>query len=55
MEQRNDAGLELILTGDFNRWDSLWGENLIAPHSLQGEAEPLLDLMSKLNLQSLLP
>lgn len=55
MEQKNDAGLELILTGDFNRWDSLWGGNLIAAHSLQGEAEPLLDLMSKLNLQSLLP
>lgn len=55
MEQRNDAGLELIRTGDFNRWDSLWGGNLIAAHSLQGEAEPLLDLISKLNLQSLLP
>ena len=50
-----DADLELILTGDFNRWDSLWGGNQVAIHGRQGEAEPLVELMAELSLQSLLP
>ena len=54
-EKSVDADLELILTGDFNRWDSLWGGNQVAIHGRQGEAEPLVELMAELNLQNLLP
>lgn len=55
IEKSVDVELELILTGDFNRWDSLWGGNQVATHGRQGEAEPLVELMAELNLQSLLP
>lgn len=36
--------LELILTGDFNRWNTLWGGSAIAHYPRQGEAIPLLFL-----------
>lgn len=44
--------LEILLTGDFNRHDQLWGGDEIAAR--QGEAEPIIDLMNDLALQSLL-
>lgn len=55
IEQRTNLDLEFILTGNFNRWDSLLEENQIASYGRQGEAEPLINLMAKLDLQSLLP
>ena len=54
-ERSLDERLELIVTGDFNRWDLLWGGNQVATRERQGEAEPLIDFMAELSLQSLLP
>ncbi len=36
--------LELILTGDFNRWDVLWGGDKITSHSRQGEGQPIVEM-----------
>ena len=47
--------LELILTGNFNRWNALWGGDNIASHSRQGEGQILINLMADLDLQLLLP
>lgn len=38
IEKSVDGDLELVLTGNFNRWDSLWGRNHVAIHGRQGEA-----------------
>ena len=46
---------ELILAGDFNRHDQLWGGDHIALSRRQGEAEPIIDMMQDLDLQSILP
>ena len=54
-EQLTKPHLELILTGDFNRWYTLWGGNNIASHSCQGEGQLLNNLMADLDLQLLLP
>lgn len=45
----------MVITEDFNRWDSLWGRNSLASHPRQGEGQLLIDLMSDLDLQLLLP
>lgn len=50
--QCND--LDTLLLGDFNRHDHLWGGESVAA-TRQGEADPILDLISDYNLQSLLP
>ena len=42
------------MLGDFNRHDQIWGGDDIAP-ARQGEADPILDLMSDDHLRSLLP
>lgn len=55
IERAQCPDLEMILTGDFNRWDTLWGGNQVASHSRQGEGELLIDLLAQLNLQLLLP
>lgn len=47
--------LELIITGDFNRWDWLWGGNQIINHPRQGEAEELISFVADLGLQCVLP
>lgn len=49
------SDLEIILTADFNRWDTLWGGNRVACHPRQGEGELLIDLLAELNRQLLLP
>ena len=54
-EQLAKPHLELILTGDFNRWDTLWGGNNIASYSRQDEGQILINLMAELDLQLLLP
>lgn len=42
--------LELILTGDFNPWDMLLGDDRITLHSHQGEGQLLVNLMADLDL-----
>lgn len=54
-QKQQVSELELVITGDFNRWDSLWGGNSLASHPRQGEGQLLIDLMSDLDLQLLLP
>ena len=46
---------ELVFAGDFNRHDQLWGGDHIALSRRQGEAEPIIDMMQDLDLQSILP
>ena len=55
-ESQNKIGtrVDVILAGDFNRHDQLWGGDEIVQER-QGEAEPIIDLMSDHALQSLLP
>jgi exonuclease III len=44
---------EILFLGDFNRHDQLWvGDDVTATR--QGEADPIIDLMGELGLQSLL-
>ena len=52
--RRTGTRLDVILAGDFNRHDQLWGGDNIAM-SRQGEADPIVDLMSEFSLHSLLP
>lgn len=55
-ETRNRIGtrVDVILTGDFNRHDQLWGGDDVSQER-QGEADPIIDLMSDNALRSLLP
>jgi Endonuclease-reverse transcriptase len=54
--RRNHNGpVELVIGGDFNRHDQLWGGDEVARSSRQGEGEPIIQLMADLDLQSLLP
>ena len=48
-------GHEVIIGGDFNRHDQLWGGDEVGASSRQGEAAPIIDLMVDLDLRSLLP
>lgn len=45
---------DVILAGDFNRHDQLWGGDDISPMR-QGEANPIINLMNDYSLCSLLP
>ena len=54
-ERSQNPELEVILTGDFNRWDSLWGGRERWGDTRQGEANEIVHLMSDLDLQLLLP
>ena len=47
--------VEIIIAGDFNRHDQLWGGDRVAYSPRQGEGEAILEMMADLNLQSLLP
>lgn len=49
-----EGSVEIVLAGDFNRHDTLWGGDDVAAYR-QGEAEPILLLMEELGLSSLLP
>ena len=44
----------MIIAGDFNRHDQLWGGNKVSIQR-QGEADPIIDFMATYSLQSLLP
>lgn len=51
--QRNCV--ELIIAGDFNRHDQLWGGDHVGTTDRQGEAEGIIDLMADMDLQSPAP
>ncbi|XP_024085711.1 uncharacterized protein LOC106673500, partial [Cimex lectularius] len=52
---RQDTGavVEVLIVGDFNRHDQLWGGDDVSLER-QGEADPIIDLMSEFALSSLL-
>lgn len=52
---RYGPGRELIIAGDFNRHDQLWGGDEVGVRLRQGEAQEIIDMMVDFNLQSLLP
>ena len=54
IQKKEGTRADIVLAGDFNRHDQLWGGDDISP-TRQGEAEPIVDLMSDHGLQSLLP
>ena len=47
--------VEVLLLGDFNRHDHLWGGDRVATTTRQGEAELLTDFIEEEDLTSLLP
>ena len=53
---RRDAGtvVDVVIVGDFNRHDQLWGGDGVSLER-QGEADPIINLMSEIALSSLLP
>jgi exonuclease III len=55
-EVRNKTGTrtDIVLAGDFNRHDKLWGGNDVSA-TRQGEADVIIDLMNEHALLSLLP
>jgi hypothetical protein len=55
-ETRSKVGtrIDVILARDFNRHDQLWGGEDVSRES-QGEADPIINLMSEYALHSLLP
>ena len=53
--KESTPNLELVVSGDFNRWDTLWGGNQLASHPRQGEGRAIVGFLSELDLQLLLP
>jgi len=53
--RNHENRVELLIAGDFNRHDQLWGGDNIATSSRQGEGEPIIQFMSELDLQCPLP
>lgn len=47
--------VELLIAGDFNRHDQLWGGDAVATSPRQGEGEPVIQLMSEFDPQCPLP
>ena len=54
VRQREGVLVEVLLLGDFNQHDYLWGGDEVSVIR-QGEADPIVDLMSEVGLRSLLP
>ncbi|KAI7713817.1 hypothetical protein KC353_g7264, partial [Hortaea werneckii] len=52
--RRGGSRLDIVVAGDFNRHDQLWGRDEVLP-SRQGEADPIIDFMNRWGLESLLP
>ena len=54
--ERGSGGqaVDVIITGDFNRYDQLWEGNDVSLDR-QGEANLLIDLMNEHSLKNLLP
>ncbi|QGA14933.1 hypothetical protein EYB26_005087 [Talaromyces marneffei] len=51
---RDGKRMDVLIMGDFNRHDQLWGGDQISPVR-QGEADALVDYMTEHSLHSLLP
>ena len=51
----NGIGRELIIAGDFNQHDQMWGGDKVGVSPRQGEAQEMLDLMDNLDLHLLSP
>ena len=51
--RKADRVVELVIVGDFNRHDQLWGGNNVSMDR-QGEADAIIDLMNEFTLNSLL-
>lgn len=52
--REHGIGRELIIAGDFNQHDQLWGGDETGASPRQGEAQAILDLMDDLDLHLLL-
>ena len=53
-QRRGGPRIDLVIAGDFNRHDQLWGGDEVLA-SRQGEADPIIDFMNRWSLESLLP
>ena len=53
-EKSQNPKMKLILTGNFNCWDSYWGGDAIGSHFWQGKGAKLIEFMSNLGLVQLL-
>jgi hypothetical protein len=50
--RHHTSQVELIIAGDFNRHDQLWGGDKVGLSNRQGEAAPIIELMAELDLQT---
>ena len=53
--RQTDTRLDILVVGDFNRHDQLWGGDEVSLRQRQGEANPIVDFIGNFSLQSLLP
>jgi hypothetical protein len=53
-QRRGGPRLDVVVAGDFNRHDQLWGGDEVSSRR-QGEADPIIDFMNRWRLESLLP
>ncbi len=53
--QKLMPNLELAVEADFNLWDTLWGGVNLASHPCQGKSRSIIEFMTELDLQLLLP
>jgi hypothetical protein len=53
--RQTDTRLDVLLAGDFNRHDQLWGGEEVSLTRRQGEADPIVDFIGDFSLHSLLP
>jgi exonuclease III len=53
MRRRSGRAVDVVITGDFNRHDQMWGGDEVSV-ARQGEADPIIDLMNDFMLRSLL-
>jgi hypothetical protein len=54
-EKTTNPKLEMLVAGDFNRHDSLWGGPCVALEQRQGEGAKVIDFLEHNNLQLLAP
>lgn len=54
VQVEHDNTVELVIAGDFNRHDQLWGGDTVGVGVRQGEAEGIVELMQEYGLNSLL-
>lgn len=47
--RESTSNLELVVSGDSNRWDTLWGANQLAAHPRQGERRAIVGFLSELD------